>query len=578
MLEAARRFARWVLLVHVLALLVVVGILIGASRHIYRSAREQAEKQAIGRQELLAGQTARGIESFYNAILDDLRLLSRTEDTEQAATRPAFDLPAPRVAPNLWRQMSNRAQVLFITRRNLPMATRVFPPERAASANQIAKSKRDWIASVTEESVSTYQQMPDGPGNLVCVPMGELRFVVVVPIRNVETRFLDELNSQQRMSATLLDETGNVMATSDSRLVGTNLANDLADPKTRNLARQYMEDPSAKTQVFDRPLKLGNVTLSPRMITAEPIEFQHKKWSILIASETAELDAVVSKMFRTTMIWAIVVIVAMTAILLSTAIQLIRGRIRLERVRHELLSRELSQARKIQLAWLPNRALPLSLVDIAAINQPASHISGDFYNWFELADGRTVVVIGDVTGHGMSAAFLMATTQLLVRTTMPRHTDPGQCLEEINRHLCVQAFNGQFVTMLAMVIDMEKSVIDVATAGHFPPLVSENGRYRHLKVDPQLVLGVDEETTYPTQRFTITPSASLLLYTDGVLDAQSVDGRRFGEENLINALDGMSSPGELLERTLLRIAEFKGEAELADDLTLVAIQLRAEKA
>ena len=74
-------------------------------------------------------------------------------------------------------------------------------------------------------------------------------------------------------------------------------------------------------------------------------------------------------------------------------------------------------------------------------------------------DARDVVTIGDVTGHGISAAFLMSTTQLMVRTVMMRVGDPGKCLEEVNGHLCVQVFNGQFVTMLICVIDLENDAL-----------------------------------------------------------------------------------------------------------------------
>ena len=105
----------------------------------------------------------------------------------------------------------------------------------------------------------------------------------------------------------------------------------------------------------------------------------------------------------------------------------IRGRARLERARHEMLKRELSiRPARSSLHWLPDRHARPGDADIATVNSPASHISGDFYNWFELPDGRTRVAIGDVTGHGMAAAFLMATTQLLVRTTLPRVGDPGR--------------------------------------------------------------------------------------------------------------------------------------------------------
>ena len=113
------------------------------------------------------------------------------------------------------------------------------------------------------------------------------------------------------------------------------------------------------------------------------------------------------------------------------------------------------------LATLNTLAQALSRsVDLAAANFPANHISGDFYNWFELPDGRVAVVIGDVTGHGMSAAFLMATTQLLVRTTMQRVTDPAACLEEVNRQLCTLVFNEQFVTLQILVLDPDGGPVE----------------------------------------------------------------------------------------------------------------------
>src|SRR5262249_30578646 len=149
---------------------------------------------------------------------------------------------------------------------------------------------------------------------------------------------------------------------------------------------------------------------------------------------------------------------------------LIRSRVRLERTRHEILTRELEQARQIQLAWLPDLKSVPSGLEVSAANLPASHISGDFYNWFKLpvptgaTGGREVekvaIVIGDVTGHGMAAAFLMATTQLLVRMTLSRYQDPGRCLFEVNRQLCTQGFQGQFVTMLVIVLDPAANTLE----------------------------------------------------------------------------------------------------------------------
>jgi sigma-B regulation protein RsbU (phosphoserine phosphatase) len=269
----------------------------------------------------------------------------------------------------------------------------------------------------------------------------------------------------------------------------------------------------------------------------------------------------------------------MTGILVSTAVQMIRSRVRLERAQMDMLNRELTQARQIQIHWLPRQPTDLKHLDVAAVNMPASHVSGDFYNWFELPDGRIVVMIGDVTGHGMAAAFLMATTQLLVRTTMPGLCDPGACLAEVNRQLCVQVFNGQFVTMLVMVIDIRRNRLEVATAGHPPPLIGTDGRFKSLEVEPQLVLGIEPDLAFPTQRFPLRPGTSMLLYTDGVCDATAEDGARFGLSSLTQTFSaGISTARSAIDTVLNAISTFRGGQELADDLTMVAIRLKPSPA
>jgi sigma-B regulation protein RsbU (phosphoserine phosphatase) len=265
----------------------------------------------------------------------------------------------------------------------------------------------------------------------------------------------------------------------------------------------------------------------------------------------------------------------MTAILLSTAIQLIRTRVRAERERHDLLEKEVRQAREIQLHWLPRPRANDGILDIATINQPASRISGDFYNWFEIPDGRTAVVIGDVTGHGMAAAFLMATTQLLVRNTLPLTQDPGRCLEEINRQLCTQVFNGQFVTIQILVLDPATGRVEIATAGHPGPLFGAGESFKPLKLEPNLVLGVDSTSTYPTEEFHLAPLSTVLLYTDGVVDVESSNGVRFGIDRLRQSLYGQSAGAQHVIRAVLKqIDAFRGKVPLGDDLTMVAVQLQ----
>jgi phosphoserine phosphatase RsbU/P len=315
-------------------------------------------------------------------------------------------------------------------------------------------------------------------------------------------------------------------------------------------------------------------------MTAQPFAVLDRQWTVVITSPVSDIDTVVRRVFGRAVIWAIFLALSMTAILVSTAVQLIRNRAWMDRERHELLEKELRQAREIQLAWLPQKQPgEAAAVDIATVNHPASRISGDFYNWFELPDGRTAVVIGDVTGHGMAAAFLMATTQLLVRNTLPQVIDPGRCLEEINRQLCTQVFNGQFVTLQIVVLDPQSDRVEIATAGHPPPLVSEDARFRLVPLEPNLVLGVERDSTYASESFDLSPRSTLLLYTDGVLDAEAATGGRFGSARLCEALAGtFDSAQSLIDAVLAEINRFTRGCPLGDDLTLVAVQVQPRPA
>jgi serine phosphatase RsbU (regulator of sigma subunit) len=565
--HAARRFVTWVLAIHLLLLVVIVTIVLLASRSVYDSAREQGKNQARTRQELLASQTARGIERFYASILDNLDFHRRAQENDL------------QIGGLLWDRLRGRASHLLTVDRDALKILRNYTDNPQIDAAALVSAAGDWLRALETGDVSSAYDVGNAARvNLVAVPVkkqGTL-LVAVIPMRTIQGQFLGDVNNEQGMLAMLLDENATVMVDPDGSLVGRNILQSSDDPRMSELARKYIRDGKRGTELFEEPLRINDDPREPAMATIQPIDVAGKKWLLVISSGLAEVDAVVSTLFRRAMFWAIFVIVSVTAVLISTSVQLIRGRVRLERVRHEMLTRELSQAREIQLAWLPDHAMRPNSIDIAAVNEPASHISGDFYNWFELPDGRTVVAIGDVTGHGMAAAFLMATTQLLVRTTMMRVGDPGPCLEEMNRTLCMQATNGQFVTMLILVIDVEQGFVDVATAGHHPPLVGEGAGFEPLKMQSQLVLGVDDDVQYPTERFAMSPGSSFLLYTDGVTDVVAPSGERFSDQRLRESLHGRFNDAQtIINATVEALNTFRRDRELADDLTLVAIQLQS---
>jgi serine phosphatase RsbU (regulator of sigma subunit) len=687
---AVRRFARNILILHLGLLALVLALVFFASRAIRESAREQALHQAQSRQELLANQTARGIEGFYQSILSDLDLLPPAESPAEAAAlvsgvpglrarlgmtklgggkglNSSSTKPTPRpfqgtgvrplaqaasgqprrniLGPLLARQLGERVDYLFVYNKRagsgqssiVDVAHAEGTPDAAANATDSAEQHivaayGPWLKNVDAPSISPFQ-MVDGHGvNLVCHPLinQPLIIVAVVYVEKIDQEYLKPLNEDPATGGAFLINSERVtLAASRPDLVGLNLAED-PDPQFKAAMESFRHENADATHennepaheatevsyqgtsVLEHRFRIGNESFEPAVVTAVPVQVAGKRWFVLVSSPLADVDSVVQSLFHRIVGWAAFVVVAMSGILVSTAVQMIRGRMKLERVQHEVLTRELERARQIQQAWLPRAAPASRWIDIAAVNYPAQHISGDFYNWFDLPGGRIAVVIGDVTGHGMSAAFLMATTQLLVRTTMERMEDPGKCLAEVNRLLCTQAFNGQFVTMQLLVIDPARRTIELATAGHPAPFMAEpasNGHppsdkppvggppaapgaaapvslsFRPLKLEPQLVLGVESETTYPTEHFSLPIGAALLLYTDGAADVQSRDGSRFGNEGIRRSLSPRPGPGgrsaldkpadsrALLETVVRAVNDFRGSEALGDDLTLVAVRI-----
>jgi serine phosphatase RsbU (regulator of sigma subunit) len=604
--RSARRYARFVLAVHIALFVLVLLVIALTLRVLYQAARTQAIEQAEQTQELLARQTGLSIKNYYDSITGVLELLQpgedepvspetspdgrplRRRDAQAMSARQVIeDSLFARMAPAIWRSLSERISLLFVLDVTEPMQVVkiVGAGQDMPLPDEVVRQTADWLAQVQRASVSPYielehtGEMTGARGaHLVCVPMrgqSRLLMVAVVPISRIERSLLADVNKRPTTGSMLIDEDGTIVSSSRAGITGLNVMTDVKDPRTRSLAQQYLERGGAGTEIFASAEVIGDVRMSPAMSTIQPVELLGKRWTLIISSSLENVDQVVGPIFRDAMLWAGGIMLAMTTLLTSTAVQTIRSRVRLERVQHDVLNRELTQAREIQLAWLPRNDDDPPWIDLSAVNEPATQISGDFYNWFQLCDGRTVVVIGDVTGHGMAAAFLMATTQLLIRTTMPRCSHPGECLVEANRQLCMQSFNGQFVTMLLLVIDVHTGIVELANAGHPPPLAGQGEHFEELSVEPQIVLGVDPNAHYSTQQFTLARGSAMVLYTDGVLDAQDSAGQRFSREGLLKSLYGRYEHAHaIIDHVVDAVDAFRGPVELPDDLTLVAIQLQ----
>jgi len=590
---AIRRFARRVLLIHLALLAAVLIIVFLAAREVYQSAREHALLQAQRRQSLLAEETARGVQSYYDSILSDLIMMRPVNpddpDTQYVSPRiptsqpttPAARAAAGIIGPLILnRQLDGRVSHLFTVDKSTFHLrwVGIGRNEKSPSAEEIVTQIQPWLKTLKQPSMSGFQIVDDRGFHFIAIPSlavgRDVIIVAAVPTKRIDQWFFNELNDTSGVAATfLINDSLEILTTGRKQLVGKKLSA-VGSPDIQSAITSLAAEGFHGTRLLPTGFRVADTEVGPSLVATEPVYVDGHLWFVMLTSPLADVGAIVRQFLDRALFWAIFLVVSMTAILVSTAAQLIRNRARLEQLRHALLDREIAEARKIQLAWLPQGRPADVMLDVATANEPATQISGDFYNWFDLPDGRTAVAIGDVTGHGMSAAFLMATTQLLVRTTLPSLCDPGQCLEQVNHQLCVQAFNGQFVTMVLLIIDVQSGRVVLASAGHPLPLLTSQAGTGPVRAEPDLVLGVEANAKYHSQSFTVRPGDSLLLYTDGVVDSENPAGERFGIKRLITCtLKATGGAQGTIDAVIGAVTSFREKRARADDVTLLAVRL-----
>ncbi|MFO7698329.1 MAG: SpoIIE family protein phosphatase [Anaerolineae bacterium] len=237
------------------------------------------------------------------------------------------------------------------------------------------------------------------------------------------------------------------------------------------------------------------------------------------------------------------------------------------------LAYELRLARLIQQTLLPKNMPELPGWQIAVHWQPARAVGGDFYDVLALPDGRLVLVIADVVDKGIPAALIMASTRSILRGTAKRMLSPGEALAQANEILYPELPQGMFVTCLYAILDPVTGRLQYANAGHNWPYRRRNGEVAEVRAKG-MVLGVMPGTSYEDCETTIAAGETVLLYSDGLVEAHNPEGEMFGSERLqASMLEQAESGTPLIEYLLDELADFTGsEWEQEDDITLLTVQ------
>ena len=241
------------------------------------------------------------------------------------------------------------------------------------------------------------------------------------------------------------------------------------------------------------------------------------------------------------------------------------------------LKGELEIARDIQLAMLPSGMREAGDTRICGVTRPANTVGGDFYDVIPLADGRLVIALGDVAGKGSPAALLMALLLAMLRTLVDEGLESARLIERLNVQVAKHSPASRFITLFYGVYDPRTSVLQFVNAGHLPPVLRRaDGRFDRAAAPTSggLALGMFDHATYQSSQLTIEPGDVLVLYSDGITEAENPAGKAFEETGLEDVLSRVADrdPLQIGAAILGAVELHAGDARLADDLTTLVIK------
>jgi serine phosphatase RsbU (regulator of sigma subunit) len=244
-------------------------------------------------------------------------------------------------------------------------------------------------------------------------------------------------------------------------------------------------------------------------------------------------------------------------------------------IEKERQDREIALVQSVQRGFQPERLeQDAGPVRIAGMNELCEDASGDYYDVIPLPDGRIAIALGDVSGHGLGSALVMAQARALLRAFCHSIANLARVMDLLNDFLSADLTRGKFMSLFVAVLDPKTSVLEWCNAGHLPPiLLRADGRIEKLEGTGRVV-GIMPEAGYESKDpVTLHPGDLMLLYTDGATEADAPDGELYGEERLVALIQRNKGrpPADVLEAIRVELVEWTKKPTFRDDLTLLAL-------
>lgn len=240
----------------------------------------------------------------------------------------------------------------------------------------------------------------------------------------------------------------------------------------------------------------------------------------------------------------------------------------IERKEKEIMQNELKEAKGIQSRLFPKKSPIVPNFRIKGMCEPSYEVGGDWYDYIELPSGKIGVVLADVAGKGLPAAFLMSSARTVFRVIASTEESPSMVLKKVNEYLIEDLPSTRFITMIYLILDPESGKIVMSNAGHMWPVHKSQNSINQVQYDTGFPLGIQKDA-YKDYEILMMPGEKLILYSDGVSEAVNSQ-EQFFDESLIYASLQKEKGG--LDTIYKDLKSFVGNAQQNDDITLVEIE------
>jgi sigma-B regulation protein RsbU (phosphoserine phosphatase) len=263
----------------------------------------------------------------------------------------------------------------------------------------------------------------------------------------------------------------------------------------------------------------------------------------------------------------------------QAAISIENARLYKSEVEKQKIERDLDLARKIQQGLLPQCIPDMNGLDICGEMIPAMQVGGDYYDLIQLSQSELFVVVGDVSGKGLSASLYMTKLQTMIKISCTQNKSPKEILVDINRRIYEELDKSWFVTITLALFNLEKQTLKFCRAGHMPILLASNGTvqsYRTQGLGVGIERGIVFEKSLVEEEVKLLPGQIYAFFTDGVTEAMNEKNELFGDDKLNSILKNKSKArsADIVNEIWSSVQTFRGEAEVNDDMTMVVVKVK----